>query len=117
MRFKLENDTENRKDRGCVKRINASLVSAFDLDGLDSIISHNLENDKTQYLKKIARALYSKSIIVLASFLVCMSLIGLANSEIDSRVWFLVVSLAAAFSLFTISILRIKTPQLASPKA
>ena len=94
---------------GVVSRESASsLAAAFDLDAIESIIIDKPEAYKSvaTHLLRVGRVVYSHALIIFASFLLFLGAFGLSSSNIDSRVWLLIVCVVSASTLLSVSLVR-----------
>jgi len=60
----------------------------------------------TSSMLELAKNIYSHLLIICASLLFVCAYVGLANSELDSREWFLIACISGACSAFVLSFMR-----------
>lgn len=100
------------KDGSVSRESLASLSSAFELDNNlllladQSAISKNGPYELRTRLLRSLKSIYSHSLVTFSIIIFIIGIVGLINSNLDSRIWFLMGLIFSSGVLLTLSIMR-----------
>jgi transcriptional regulator with XRE-family HTH domain len=103
------------KDGSVSKESLASLSSAFELDynlllladeSTHPTISKNDAYELRARLLRSLKSIYSHSVVTFSIIIFIIGIVGLVNSNLDSRIWFLIGLIFSSGVLLTVSVMR-----------
>jgi transcriptional regulator with XRE-family HTH domain len=97
------------KDGTASRESLASLCSAFQIENPETLLVK--QKNYYEVLKQgaaLSSVTYQHGLVVVATLLIAVGLVGLWNSNLDSRLWLLIASVCGGCSLLVVSLLRKK---------